>query len=264
MADTNPDLEAQAVDEALRHDQMKALWKAYGKYVIGGAIGIVLAVGGSQLYEYQVNAGKEANSAVFSKAVDQAVAEGADPAEIWEQAASEVTGGYSALAGLRLATELAKAGDVDAALSAYDTLAADAGNDIVLREYAQLLAAMLVLDKKNDLAEARSRFSVLSVKGQPWYFTATEQLAFINMKEGALEQALEQFAVLADDADTPQSVAARARQFRNMLEGQGVGMLVPEEMSAEEAVPTEAEPAEEVGADTGNSEEAEANSGGKQ
>jgi len=223
VADTNPDLEAQAVDEALRRDQMNALWKAYGKYVIGGAVGVVLAVGGSQLYEYQVQSSQEANSAIFSEAAEKAVAEGADSAAIWEQAAEKIDDGYTALTHLRLAAEFAKSGNVDAALAAYDDLAGDEASDTILRQYAQLLAAILILDKQSDPDEARSRFSVLAVKGQPWYFSAAEQLAYIDMKQGALDLALEQFSMLADDADTPQTIATRARQFRDMLEGQGAG-----------------------------------------
>jgi len=242
VADNNPDLEAQAVDEALRRDQMNALWKAYGKYVIGGAFGIVLAVGGSQLYEYQIHSTQEANSAIFSAADKEAIVEGADPAEIWQQTADKIKGGYTAIADLRLATEYTKAGNVDAALKTYDALAADGASDKILRDYAQLLAALLVLDKKADLADARSRFSVLAVKGEPWYFSAAEQLAYIDMSQGALGVALAQFSVLADDGDTPQTIAARARQFRDMLEGRGIGQAPIAEVTVDTPIVDPAEP----------------------
>lgn len=259
MADNNPDLEAQAVDEALRRDQMNALWKAYGKYVIGGAVGIVLAVGGSQLYEYQVHSTQETNSAIFSDAEKEALVEGADTVEIWQQTADKIKDGYVALADLRLAAEYAKAGNVEAALKTYDVLAADGASDKILRDYAQLLAALLVLDKKSDFVDARRRFSVLAVKGEPWYFSATEQLAFIDMKQGALDLALAQFSVLADDGDTPQTIAARARQFRDMLEGRGVGKTPVTEKTAETpmADPDEQQlsPADETMTSTGTGNE---------
>ena len=226
MSDNNPDLAAQEVDDDLRRDQMNALWKAYGKYVIGGAIGIVLAVSGTQLYTQQVNSSREANSSIFSAAAEKSVAESAASTQIWETAATELGGGYVALAELRLAAALVNADDVSGAIAAYDKVAANAGSDVVLREYAQLLAAMLVLGENQDIDAAKSRFEVIAITGQPWYFSATEQVAYIDMTQGNFDAALSQFSLLVDDAKTPPTIAARARQFRDMLEGNALTSTV--------------------------------------
>jgi len=235
VSDTNPDLAAQEVDDELRRDQLNAMWKAYGKYIIGGAVGIVLAVGGTQLYKYQVRSSQEANSAKFASAVNAADIEGADVAQIWAGASGNLESGYAALAELRAAAALAKTGDAMAAIAMYDNLAASTNGDVVLREYAQLMAGLLVVDKVGDLDDARSRFSVLATADQPWYFSAVEQLAFIDMKQGEIESAYDRFASLVDNRATPQSISARAVQFRDMLERQlpNRDVIVPVEAEQE-------------------------------
>lgn len=218
MSDINPDLAAQEVDADLRRDQLNAMWKAYGRYIIGGAVGVVLAVGGTQLYNYQIRSAQEANSDIFNDAVVRAQAAGADSAAIWAETVSKLDSGYAALAELREAAALAESGDYRAAIKAYDRLAASTNGDLILREYAQLMAGLLVVDKVGDLDEARSRFTVLAGADQPWHYSALEQMAFIDMKQGDNAAAYEGFAALADSTNVPQSIGARARQFRDMLE----------------------------------------------
>jgi hypothetical protein len=221
VSDTNPDLAAQEVDEELRRDQLNALWKAYGKYVIGGAIGVVLAVGGSQLYDYLVRSDQEASSKEFAAAVtSSADADSETSISIWENASGELNPGYSAMAKIRAGQTMAKAGKLTDAVAVYDSVAANVEFDTVLREFSSYLAAIAVLDQGEDILDARARFGALSTKGQPWYFNASEQLAYIDMKEGATQAAYDIFSLLAEDSDTPQSIAVRARQFRDMLETQ--------------------------------------------
>lgn len=220
MSDINPDLAAQEVDDELRRDRLNQLWKAYGRYVIAGAAGIVLAVGGTQLYKYQVRSGQEANSAKFSAVATQVAEEGADTQAAWTAVAGDLDTGYAALAEIRAAAALVQAGEFEDAVAAFDAIADGASGDKVLRQYAQLQAGMLTVGKLGDLENARARFGVLANQGEPWYFSAAEQLAYIDMKQGELEAALEKFSALADNTGAPQSISARARQFRDMLESQ--------------------------------------------
>lgn len=241
MSDVNPDLAAQEVDDELRRDQLNAMWKAYGRYIIGGAVGIVLAVGGTQLYKYQVRSGQETNSAQFASVKNQVGDAQADVASLWAGSVPNLEAGYAALAELQAAGAFSKAGDYLAAIRAYDALAASTNGDIVLREYAQLMAALLTVGKVGDLEGARSRFSVLASPEQPWYFSATEQLAFMDMKQGDVASAYDRFASLADNTGAPQSIGVRARQFRDMLERQ-----LPREEPTVQAAPDAAIEAEQV------------------
>lgn len=239
MSDTNPDLAAQEVDEELRRDQLRALWQAYGKFIIGGAVGIVLAVGGYQLSEYLTRSGQEEASGIFAQAVaessDQA---GTEAASVWANSAANLEGGYAALASIRAAQALAADGMAAEAVTAYDAVASNSGYDKVLRDYAALMAALIVVDTSDDYAEARGRFVTLSVDDSPWKYSAKEQLAYIDLKEGRLEDALTHFSVLASDNAVPQTIAVRAQQFRDMIESQNP---VADVMADPTAVEAEAE-----------------------
>lgn len=225
MSDNNPDLAAQEVDEELRRDQLNAVWKAYGKYIIGGAVGIVLAVAGNEVYSSRVISAQEANAAAFEVAQKESVTEGADAAQVWADALPQLTDGYVALGELRLAQVTAKNGDIDAAIAAYDKIAASNQHDDVLKSFAQLMSALLIAEHKGNLDEARSRLSVLAIKGLPWYFSALEQSAFIDLQQDQPDAALSKFLLLAGDTQTPRAIQTRAIQFRDMLESQARAAL---------------------------------------
>lgn len=235
MSDNNPDLAAQEVDEDLRRDQLLALWKTYGKYIIGASVGIALIVGTNQIYTAQVRSEQERSAKAFEAATVAAAVEGADKTAIWEQAANTVNDGYSILTGIRNAKAIAAKGDVPGAVAAYDAVAADSNVDEVLQDLARLQSAILISSDANKIDEARSRFALIAVKGKPWYFSAMEQLAFLTMKSGNPEDALAKFSLLADDNDTPQSIKTRATQFRSMLESTNVAPEVSNSTETEGA-----------------------------
>ncbi|MCK0069909.1 tetratricopeptide repeat protein [Kordiimonas laminariae] len=226
MSDINPDLAAQEVDEDLRRDQLNALWKAYGKYLVGAAVGVVLVVAGTEVYKAQKQSTQEENSSKFGAVIEQVEANKTNAVALWEGAESGLSDGYSALAEFRLATAAIEAGDFDKAIATLDAAATSSAIDSALQQLAQLRAALIVAEHKGDLDNARGRLSVLAVKDKPWYYTATEQLAYIDLQQNKTEEALSRFNMLVDDTATPQSISTRARQFRDMLSAQaeeGVG-----------------------------------------
>lgn len=234
MSDNNPDLAAQEVDEELRRDQLNALWKAYGKYIIGGAVGIVLAVAGNEIYTSQVKNAQEANAKVFETAMSRGETDSANAAAVWQDALPNLSGGYVTLAALRAAQAEARAGNIDAAIAAYDSIASSGEQDVVLADFAKLMAGLLVAEQKGDLDAARGRLSTIAQKGMPWYYSALEQIAFIDMRQGQTTEAYNKFLRLAGDSETPQTISGRAAQFRDLLEEeQRTADLTKEEASEE-------------------------------
>jgi len=220
VSDNNPDLAAQEVDEELRRDQLNAIWKTYGKYIVGGAVGIVLAVAGNEIYHSQKRSAQEDNSRTFDTAAVESGKEGIDALQVWREALPNLSGGYAALAELRLAQEAVRLGNAEAAIKAYDTLAANTENDIVLTDFSKLMAALIIAGKDGNLDEAKRRLNEVAVKGLPWYYSALEQLAFIDIKQGHSTDAYNKFILLAGDSETPQSISTRAAQFRDLLEAE--------------------------------------------
>ncbi len=219
VSDINSDLVAQEVDDEVRRERMNLLWKRYGKYVIGGAVGVVLVVAGREIYNWRVSSIESQHSEAFQAAIEQANVEGADAVAIWREAAPKLGGGYVALAQLREAAALADGGDIAGAIATYDGLAADDTAPTSLRELGTLKASMLMIGQ-GDLDSARGKLSTIAVKGKAWYFSAQEQLALIDLQQGDLDGALEKFRLLAEDAETPASIQGRASQFRTFIEAQ--------------------------------------------
>ncbi len=238
MSDLQSDLVTQEVDEEVRRERMRQLWSAYGRYLIGLAVGIVILVGGREAYTAYVESGEEANSTAFEVAAEQAADDTANAAQIWREAANSLDGGYNALAQLRLAASADANGDTATAIAAYDAVAENADTDESLKGLAQLFAGMLIARDGNDLASARARLSVVAIQGNPWYFSALEQLALVDIKLGDKEAALQGFTQLAESLQTPQSIRTRAGQLKAALEAElGIDPLaLNENVSEDEGV----------------------------
>ncbi|WP_417448860.1 tetratricopeptide repeat protein [Kordiimonas sp.] len=250
MSDLNSDLLTQEVDDEVRRERMHNLWKAYGKYLIGTAVAIVAIVAGTEGYDAYTKSEEQKNSAAFEQAVEAASADGADALKVWENSAPSMRSGYGALAQLRLAAAAIDAGQPQRALDAYDALAAESGADTALRDFARLQAGMLMAGKMNKPDDARGRLATVAVKGNAWYFAAQEQLALIDLRQGRLEDALSKFALLADDAESPQSLKARANQFRSFVEAR--------QMMSGDVTPALTTPPAADEASTGTEDEGEA------
>lgn len=218
MSDLNSDLLTQEVDEEVRRERMKQLWSAYGKYLIGLAVGIVIIVGGREAYTAYVKSAEEASSTAFETARAASNEEGVDAAQIWRDALPALDGGYATIGRMRIAAAAAKEGNISEAIAAYDAIAADSSADDSLRSLAQLFAGMLVTRSGEDYTDARSRLSVVAIKGEPWYHSALEQLALVDLEIGDQEAALSGFKQLTEDPETPQNIRARAQEMRSALE----------------------------------------------
>lgn len=252
VSDINSDLIAQEVDDEVRRERMNQLWSAYGKYLIGLAVGIVLLVGGREGYTSYVQSQEEASSTAFEAAVIASSEDSANAVEIWKKALPELNGGYATLGQMRLAAAASANGDVAGAIASYDAIAADSSADPSLRSMAQLFAGMLVSREGSDLDAARARLSVVAIKGEPWYFSALEQLALVDIKKGDKEAALAGFSQLVSDAETPAGIRTRATQLKSAIEKElgidplaGLGLDAGSAASAKDTV---ADPDAGVGA----------------
>lgn len=255
MSDLNSDLIVQEVDDEVRSERMRQLWAAYGKYVIGLAVAIVILVGGREGYNSYVEANEQASSAAFEAASTAAAEDSANAVTIWQGAIANLDGGYRTLGQLRMAKAAANNGDAASALAAYDAVIADSSADASLRDMARLYAGMLLIrgDAGQDLSAARSMLSLVAVDTSAWYHTALEQLALTDTLLGDKDVALNEYRTLVQDDSTPASIRARAEQMRDALEAE-LGINQFDTISpATSGATTEAEaPADAAPADTAN------------
>ncbi len=144
------------VDEELRRERMRNLWKRFAPFVIGAAVVVVLVVAANEGWNWYKNSASATASDAFYSAVELADTDQvAQAQEALEAVAADSTGQYPLLARFRQASLLAQDGKADAAIAAFDALATEA-SDKSVRELALLRAAFLLADKA-DVAGVRAR-----------------------------------------------------------------------------------------------------------
>jgi hypothetical protein len=227
--DDGKDAVFREVDEELRREQMAKIWQQYGTYILGVAALIVVGVGGWKWLESRRIAQIEAASVKYDAANQLAANGKADDAQAALTAiAKSGADGYGLLAKLRLAAVAVNAGKTDAAVAAYEGIAANKSGDPILTDYAKLQIASLKLDKA-DWTESQNRLIALTDNANPWRYAARELMGVAAFKAGRFDDAKKFLETLIADRKAPASIVERARII--------MGTIVSAELSPAAAVP---------------------------
>lgn len=206
------------VNEEYRRDRAVEAWKRYYKWIIAGAVLVVLATAGWGISEHQRKLAAEAAGSQFEAAV-QMTREGKDKEA--EAAFLEIarTGpsGYALLARFRAAAEIG-ARDSAEAVKIYDALAADPKVDAVFQSAARLRAALLLVDSA-DAAAIRQRIEPLAAPTSPFRHSARELLGLSALRAGDLENAGRWFDMVVADPQAPQGLRERAGTMLGLVAG---------------------------------------------
>lgn len=207
------------VDEDIRRERYAKLWKAYGRYVIGAAVAVVIVTAATIGWREYTRGQREADGARFAAALELArEGNSTGAAAAFAEFAEGAGGEYAALAQLQAAANLLIAGDVDGAIDTYDRLAADRSADRILRDLGALLAVIHSFDR-TDTAELTQRIEPLLGNDNPWRFSARELRALIAYKAGNIAEARDGFAALVDDTGAPQGVRSRSAELLAAIGG---------------------------------------------
>ncbi|PWL19165.1 hypothetical protein DKP76_00945 [Falsochrobactrum shanghaiense] len=210
------------VNEELRSEQMKSIWRRFGPILMGGAVALVLGTAGMVGYQHWSDSRASASGDKFLAALDLA-AEGKNDEALAALDDLEKTGygSYPVLARLRAAAVLAEKGDAAAAVAAFDKVAADNGVPSQLRDVARLRAAYLLVDS-GSYEDVASRVETLSADGHPMRGSAREALGLAAWKAGRFDDAFKLFDQLANDNLVPANIRQRANTMLDLMRGAGV------------------------------------------
>jgi hypothetical protein len=214
---TRPASERQAVmsdifrevDEELRHDRMTALAKKYGGLAAGAALLIVVGTAGYVGWKHWQNKQRAAATAALENALTAAVAGGEDGVKALTALAGSASGDMGGLARLAAAAALTRDGKPAEAAQIYDALAADQKAPVWQRDLALLLSVGRQADT-GDAAALSARLTPLLAPANPWRFQARELAGLLAARTGDRAKAQGYFQQLADDAQAPAGVRARA------------------------------------------------------
>jgi len=209
------------VEEELRSDRMKSVWERFGKWIIGAAVAIVLAVAGNAAWNWYAESQATASGDRFRAALI-AANEGntAQARETLEALQVDGFGQYPVLARMRDATLLHDGGDASAAVAAFDTIAADAEVPDVLRDMARLRAAYILVDE-GDYSEVAERAEAIASDDNALRFGAREAMGLSAWKQERHADARQLFEQIASDAAAPPPTAARARLMLDLIRASG-------------------------------------------
>lgn len=232
------------VDEELRGDRMRQVWKRVGPYVIGAAVAVVLVVAANEGWSWWQNTTAARSSDQFYAALE--LAENGDIAgaqSALDEVVAQGTGGYPTLARFRQASLLAVEGQTAEAVAAYDTLATSETNPR-LRDLALVLAANLLVDG-GDVAAVQQRVGGLVAPENPLRNAAREAIGLTQYAAGDLNAALETLRPILDDPLAGQDMIGRVQVFVAQLVAMGAEGPAGEEPVAETPA-ADAAPADEV------------------
>lgn len=203
------------VEEELRAERARRLFKKYGGVMIAAAALIVLAVGAWQIWGWWQGKQDQATATRFITATTIADSAGSDKAKQQEALnqfialAANAPEGYKTLARLRAAALEAQRGNLGNALKLWNEVAADGSAEPLLRDLASLLWAQHQIGSGNPgLVEARLK--ALDTPNNAWHTLAQEQLAVLDLRQGKKAAARTELRKLTQDVTAPKGVRGRA------------------------------------------------------
>jgi hypothetical protein len=208
------------VDEELRRERMRNLWRLFAPYVIGAAIAIVALVAAYEGWNWWQNSNAARSSDAFYSAIDLAGSgdiAGAQAA--LETLAEDGSGQYPVLARFRQASLLAGDGKTDEAVAAYDALAATISNRR-LRDLALVLAAFVLVDG-GDVAPVEARVGGLTTPDNPMRNSAREALGLAQYAAGDIDTARATFEAIAADPSGSLQTIGRIQIYIAQLIAEG-------------------------------------------
>ena len=214
------------VDEELRRDRVRKLWRQTGPYVIGGAVLVVLVVAGYEGWNWWQKTQSAKSSDQFYAA--SVVADGKDAAaakKALDDLIAQGSGAYPMLAQFREAALLAQNGKTDDAVAAYDALSTSIANTH-LRELALVLAADLLIDK-GDVAAVEQRVGGLMTPASPMRDSAREAMALTQYNAGKLDDAMANFQAILDDPQSSRDMQGAVQIYLAQLQAEGAKVKAP-------------------------------------
>lgn len=204
------------VDEELRREQMAALWKKYGTYVLIGAVAIVAIVGGYNIYTWWSAKQAAENGQQLYSAIELVTQDkNTEALQAFTDLAGNTSGGYQTLANLERAAIHAQEGRNDEAVALYDQVAASRADEL-LRNFATLQAGMLRVDEADE-AEIRGRVSGLIDDTNPWRYSARELLALAAFRSGNTSESEKIYGQILGDPSSPADMRRRAEAMLALM-----------------------------------------------
>lgn len=211
------------VDQDLRADRARALWRRYGVLVIAAAVLVVVGVAGWEAWTWQQDRAAARAATEYIAATATPIAPGTDGHAARQASVARLRdivtkapAGYRTLARLRVAGLLADDGDLAGADTEWDAVAADGAAPQSLRDLANLEWARHAVDA-GDPAAVTARLRPLAGPQAPFHPLALETLALLSLRENKPDAARDTLRQIAADPATSPGLRGRTGKLLEQL-----------------------------------------------
>jgi hypothetical protein len=202
------------VEEEVRAEEYKKIWKRYGKLFIAIAVLVIAAVGGYEGWRYYQKSEAERAAVVYFDAVKKAADGKTDDA--LAALAAVKSSGFSQLARMREAALLAEKGELEQAVAVYDAVAADNATDPAVADLARIRAGYLLVDTSTP-DQLLTRLGMFDKDGEVWRHQAREIFGLAAWRTGDMTMADRYFNAIFADPETPDALRQRAQVMIQLI-----------------------------------------------
>jgi len=202
------------VDEDIRQRQINDLWKKYGKFVIGIAVGVVAIVAGRAIYTSVIESKYSEQASLYSQAIsmnDVEISSALDPLLNSDVEAYEI------LATFKKAEISISNDDRAGAITILDQFVTSSSVAQVYKDMATIQAALLELDTAS-VDQIRSRLSLILNSDSKYQYFAAEIMALSELRAGDSGAAKSRLEALINDENASGSIKTRAEQYLSVIE----------------------------------------------
>lgn len=197
------------VNEDLRDEEMKKMWKEYGPWIISGAvIAVVMTAGISMKRSWDVKKELNLTSQYFTAIQSE------DTAEIQKFAVKNPSA-HGVLAQLQAASKLQAEGKEAQAQEIYAALEQNKKTQPVYQAFAKLLSISAELDT-GDAKILHAELDKLIQKDAPWRISAMELQALLYAREKQYADAKQGLEAIIADIEATDAMKSRARRLAQL------------------------------------------------
>jgi len=207
----------QEVDEELREEKYKSIWRKYKYYVVGGLILFILGIAINAFWkDYSL---KEINnrSEKFFEAIETAQEDKAGAITLLEEfAKKEKNAEYNVLIAKFTEAAIRRSEkDFNGALEIYEILA----NNKISNFYADYakLSSVEMLFALNNKKDARTKLDEIVASSSELKFIAMEYLGYLEVNEGNISKARTIFKNLVEEAGVSVNMKNRSNEVLSIL-----------------------------------------------
>lgn len=193
------------IDDDIRHEKLRQLWKENGPWIIGCAVGAVLLTGAQSFWR---NWEYKRDTAAMTELSSLA----ADPSGL-ESFAGTGDKNHAMIARFVAAGAHLERGEKDKAIALYDIIAGTSGIDNILRDLARVLSISQRLEKDSP-DKLWKELALLSGNEGAWRYTVWELEALLAVRQENIQKAMDSLAKITADPLAPADARARALTLR--------------------------------------------------